>query len=51
MANQNKKTDSDKRPKFNSYWIIAVIVLGFMAITFFDSSLKMILIELRLLII
>ena len=38
MANQKKKTDI-KRPKFNSYWIIAVIVLGFIAITFFDSGI------------
>jgi len=37
MANQNKKNDN-KRPKFNSYWIIAVIVLGFIAITLFDSG-------------
>ncbi len=38
MANQNKKVDKSKRPKFNSYWIIAVVVLGFVAITFFDSG-------------
>ena len=38
MANQNKKIDRNKRPKFNSYWIIAVIVLGFIAITFLDSG-------------
>ncbi len=37
MANQKKKTDN-KRPKFNSYWIIAVIILGFIAITIFDSG-------------
>lgn len=39
MANQNKKIDKNKRPKFNSYWIIAVIVLGFIAITFLDSGM------------
>jgi len=39
MANQNKKPDLNKRPKFNSYWIIAIIVLGFAAITFFDSGI------------
>ena len=39
MAKQNKKTDLSKRPKFNSYWIIAVVILGFVAITFFDSGI------------
>lgn len=39
MANQNKNLDKNKRPKFNSYWIIAVLVLGFMAITFLDSGI------------
>ncbi len=40
MANRTKKTDSNKRPKFNSFWIIAVVILGFAAITFFDSGIN-----------
>ncbi len=40
MANQPKKTDSSKRPKFNSIWIIAVVILGLAAITFFDSGIN-----------
>ena len=39
MANQPKKTDFSKKPKFNSIWIIAVVILGFLAITFFDSNM------------
>jgi len=39
MANQPKKPDFSKKPKFNSLWIIAVVILGFLAITFFDSDM------------
>ncbi len=39
MANQPKKSDLNKKPKFNSYWIIALVVLGFFAITFFEGDL------------
>ncbi|WP_010520737.1 ATP-dependent zinc metalloprotease FtsH [Aquimarina agarivorans] len=39
MANQPKKSDLNKKPKFNSYWIIALVVLGFLAITFFEGDL------------
>ena len=39
MANQPKKPDFSKKPKFNSFWIIGVVILGFLAITFFDSDM------------
>ena len=39
MANQPKKPDFSKKPKFNSFWIIAVVILGFLAITFVDSDM------------
>ncbi len=39
MSNTPKKSES-KRPKFNSYWIIALVALAFLAIQFFDSSIS-----------
>ena len=40
MAKKNKKSDLNKRPKFNSYWIFAVLILGFLAITFLDNGIS-----------
>ncbi len=40
MTNTPKKPDfKGGRPKFNSYWIIALVALAFLAITFFDSGI------------
>ena len=39
MANQPKKPDFSKRPKFNSFWIIAAVIIGLLAITFFDTDM------------
>ncbi len=40
MSNTPKKPELKGRPKFNSYWIIALVALAFLAITFFDSGIS-----------
>jgi len=42
MANENKKSDNKKselkKPKFNSYWIYAVVILVFLALNVFGGG-------------
>ncbi len=40
MSNTSKKPEFKGRPKFNSYWIIALVALAFLAITFFDNGIS-----------
>ena len=38
MAKDKKKTDPSKKPKFNTYWIYAIIILGFLALNYFGNT-------------
>ena len=38
MAKNSKKTDPNKKPKFSAYWIYAIIIIGFLALNFFNSG-------------
>ncbi len=38
MAKNNKKPDSNKKPKFSTYWIYAVIIIGFLALNFINGG-------------
>ncbi|WP_025742324.1 ATP-dependent zinc metalloprotease FtsH [Aquimarina pacifica] len=38
MAKENKKIEPSKKPKFNAYWIYAVIIIGFLVLNFVGGS-------------
>ena len=38
MAKDNKKSDSNKKPKFSAYWIYAIIIIGFLALNFLGGG-------------
>ncbi|WP_378186941.1 ATP-dependent zinc metalloprotease FtsH [Aquimarina sp. W85] len=38
MAKENKKMEPNKKPKFNAYWIYAIIIIGFLALNFMGGS-------------
>ncbi len=38
MANEDKKTDNTKKPKFSAYWIYAIIIVGFLALHFMNAD-------------
>ncbi|MBW1296831.1 ATP-dependent zinc metalloprotease FtsH [Aquimarina litoralis] len=38
MAKDNKKMDSNKKPKFSAYWIYGVIIVGFLALNFLGGG-------------
>jgi len=38
MANENKKPELSKKPKFNAYWIYAIIIVGFLSLHFFTGD-------------
>lgn len=40
MSDTPKKPEFKGKPKFNSYWIIALVALAFLAITFFDTGIS-----------
>ncbi|GAA4111954.1 ATP-dependent zinc metalloprotease FtsH [Aquimarina addita] len=38
MAKEDKKTDPNKKPKFSSYWIYGIIIVGFLVLNFIGGS-------------
>ncbi|MFC5044498.1 ATP-dependent zinc metalloprotease FtsH [Aquimarina hainanensis] len=38
MAKESKKLEPNKKPKFNAYWIYAIIIVGFLALNFLGSN-------------
>ena len=38
MAKNKKKGDLNKKPKFNAYWIYAVIIIGFIVLNFYSGG-------------
>ena len=38
MANENKKPEINKKPKFSAYWIYAIIIIGFLALHFMNGD-------------
>ncbi len=40
MSKKQKKTEFNKKPKFKSYWIIIAVIVGLIAITFFENDMS-----------
>ncbi len=38
MAKEKKKSDFNKKPKFNAYWVYAVIIVGFLALNLLGGN-------------
>ncbi|MCK8521859.1 ATP-dependent zinc metalloprotease FtsH [Aquimarina sp. D1M17] len=38
MAQENRKTEPNKKPKFSAYWIYAIIIIGFLVLNFMGGS-------------
>ncbi len=38
MARENKKIEPNKKPKFNAYWIYAIIIIGFLVLNFIGGN-------------